>query len=102
MARDTSRKRPTGTSAHSRRAFLKGLGAAGAAVPLAAIAAGAASLPDVISDTGSKEINLKTRRDKALDKRLRAAKDDRKVKVPPHPNNGDEALYPSGIANYTK
>src|SRR5271154_2939965 len=102
MARDTSRKRPTGTSAHSRRAFLKGLGAAGAAVPLAAIAAGAAGLPDVLSDTGSKEVNLKTRHNTAFKKRLHAAADDRAVKVPPHPNNGDEALYPSGIANFTK
>src|SRR5271155_4611953 len=102
MARDTSRKRPTGTSAHSRRSFLKGLGAAGAAVPLAAIAAGAAGLPDVLSDTGSKEVNLKTRHNTAFKKRLHAAADDRAVKVPPHPNNGDEALYPSGIANFTK
>jgi membrane-associated phospholipid phosphatase len=102
MARNTSRKRPTGTSSHSRRAFLKGLGAAGAAVPLAAIAAGAAGLPDVLSDTGSKEVNLKTRHNTAFKKRLHAAADDRAVKVPPHPNNGDEALYPSGIANFTK
>ena len=102
MARNTSRERPTGTSSHSRRSFLKGLGAAGAAVPLAAIAAGAAGLPDVLSDTGSKEVNLKTRHNTAFKKRLHAAADDRAVKVPPHPNNGDEALYPSGIANFTK
>ncbi|MGA6972054.1 MAG: vanadium-dependent haloperoxidase [Candidatus Binatus sp.] len=102
MARNTSRERPTGTSSHSRRAFLKGLGAAGAAVPLAAIAAGAAGLPDVLSDTGSKEVNLKTRHNTAFKKRLHAAADDRAVKVPPHPNNGDETLYTSGIANFTK
>ena len=71
-------------------------------VPLAAITASAAGLPDVISDTSSKELNLKTRRGQALDKRIAAAKDDHKVRVPPHPNNMDEALYPSGIANYTK
>jgi len=101
MAGDT-RKRPAANPAHTRRAFLKGLGAAGAAVPFAALAAGATGLPDVLSDTDSKEVNLKTRHDKAFAKRLHAAKDDRKVPVPPHPNNGDEALYPSGIANFTK
>ena len=101
MAGNT-RKRPAANPAHTRRAFLKGLGAAGAAVPFAALAAGATGLPDVLSDTDSKEVNLKTRHDKAFAKRLHAAKDDRKVPVPPHPNNGDEALYPSGIANFTK
>ncbi len=90
--------------AHSRRAFLKGIGAASVAVPLTAIAANAArtGLPDVLSDTTAKELDLKARRDRAFDKRLKAATDDRKVKVPPHPNNGDEAAYPSGIANFTK
>jgi membrane-associated phospholipid phosphatase len=90
------------TPAHSRREFLKRIGAASMSVPLAAITASAAGLPDVISDTSSKELNLKTRRGQALDKRIAAAKDDHKVKVPPHPNNMDEALYPSGIANFTK
>jgi hypothetical protein len=102
MATGGSDQRPARTSAHSRRAFLKGLGAASAAVPLAAIAAGATGLPDVISDSGSKEVDLKTRHDEAFQKRLHAAKDDRAVKVPPHPNNGDEITYPSGIANFTK
>src|SRR5208282_6105214 len=102
MASHISRKRPTAASAHTRRAFLKGLGAAGAAVPLAAIVAGATGLPDVLSDTGSKEVDLNTRHDKAFAKRLHAAKEDRRVPVPPHPNNGDEATYPSGIANFTK
>ncbi len=100
--RKTSDKQLPKTSAQSRRAFLKGIGAASISVPLAAIAVGAAGLPDVISDTSSKELNLKTRRGQAFDKRLAAAKDDRKVKVQPHTNNGDEALYPSGIANFTK
>jgi membrane-associated phospholipid phosphatase len=87
---------------HSRRAFLKGIGAASVTVPFAAIAASGARFPDVISDTRAKELDLKARRSQAFDKRLNAAKDDRKVKVPPHPNNGDEARYPSGIANFTK
>jgi len=89
--------------AHSRRAFLKGIGAAGATVPLAAIAARAASrIPDVLSDPNEKFVNLDARREQAFQKRQMAAKDDRKVKVPKHPNNGDEALYESGIANFTK
>jgi membrane-associated phospholipid phosphatase len=100
--RDISDPQLSKTPAHSRRAFLKGIGAASVSVPLAAIAASAAGLPDVISDTSSKELNLKTRRGQAFDKRLAAAKDDHKIKVPPHPSNLDEALYPSGIANYTK
>src|ERR1700691_646759 len=89
--------------AHSRRAFLKGLGAAGATVPLAAIAARAASrIPDVLSDPNSDVVNLNARPKQAYQNRVNAAKDDRKVKVPNHSNNGDEALYPSGIANFTK
>ncbi len=104
----TSAKRPDGLRpAHSRRAFLKGIGAAGAAVPLAAIAARAAAqaierMPDVLSDNSSGEVNVNGRPKQAYDKRVSAAKDDRGVKVPPHPNNGDEVTYPSGIANYTK
>jgi membrane-associated phospholipid phosphatase len=86
----------------SRRSFLKGLGAAALAgtVPLAAGAAGA--LPDVLSDTSSKTLNIKARPGQAYQKRLNAAASDRKIKVPAHPTNGDEALYPSGIANFTK
>ena len=103
MDEDTSSKHPARIPAHSRRAFLKGIGAAGVSVPLAAIAANAASrMPDVLSDPGANGLNLKTRRDRAFGKRLNAAIDDRQVKVPHQANNGDEALYPSGIANFTK
>jgi hypothetical protein len=87
---------------HSRRAFLKGLGAAGVSVPFAAIAANARRIPDVLSEPGSQELNLKTRRDEALERRLNAAADDHALKVPRQPNNGDEVKYPSGIANFTK
>src|ERR1700688_4943131 len=74
--------------AHSRRAFLKGIGAAGMAVPLAAVAARAASrIPDILSDPNSSVVDLKARPKQAYKKRLNAAKDDLKVKVPPHPNN---------------
>ena len=92
---------------HSRRAFLKGLGAAGVAAPFVAIATSAVAgrkpkIPDVLSDTHSNVLNLKNRRDQAFNDRLNAAADDHAVKVPPHPTNGDEATYPSGIANFTK
>ena len=92
---------------HSRRAFIKGLGAAGVAAPFVAIATKAAArntpkIPDVLSDTHSNVLNLKNRREAAFNDRLSAAGQDLAVKVPPHPNNGDEATYPSGIANFTK
>jgi membrane-associated phospholipid phosphatase len=103
LGKDKSGKDANATPATSRRAFLKGIGAAGVSVPLAAIAAGAAQrIPDVLSDPSAKVLDLKTRRNEAFDKRLHAAKDDRKVPVPHHRNNGDEATYPSGIANFTK
>ena len=90
-------------SAHSRRAFLKGIGAAGVTVPFAAIAAQAARRsPDVLSDPNSQTLDIKNRRNQAFNNRLNAAADDHQLKAPPHPNNGDEATYPSGIANFTK
>jgi membrane-associated phospholipid phosphatase len=97
----------TPQTSHSRRAFLKGLGAASVAAPFVAIATSAAArskpkIPDVLSDTKSSVLNLKNRRDQAFNDRLNAAADDHAVKVPPHPTNGDEATYQSGIANFTK
>ena len=89
----------------SRRAFLKGLGAAtlAGAVPAAAMAAGkVVAMPDVLSDTKSPQLNINARRNQAYKKRLAAAAQDRKAKTPPHPNNGDETLFPNGIANFTK
>lgn len=84
----------------SRRTFLKGIGAAALAVPLAAGTAGA--VPDVLSDPKSRTLDIKARHNQAFQKRLKAASFDRKIKVPAHPTSGDEALYPSGIANFTK
>src|SRR5260370_29241117 len=85
---------------HSRRAFLKGIGAAGVAAPFVAIATRAAAkgpkIPDALSNTHSKVLDLKNRRDEAFNQRLNAAADDHAVKVPPHPTNGDEKAYPSG------
>ena len=91
---------------HSRRAFLKGIGAAGVTAPIMAIATKVAAkgpkIPDVLSDPHSNEVDLNARPQQAFSKRLDAAREDRHVKVPNHSNNGDEALYPSGIANFTK
>src|SRR5579863_8287066 len=87
----------------SRRAFLKGFGAATIATAVPAIAAAAHRvMPDVLSDTHSPKLNLDARRHQAYRKRLDAASEDRKKKPPPHPNNGDEVLYKNGIANFTK
>ncbi len=59
-------------------------------------------MPDVISDTRSAKLNIAGRRHQAYRKKLKAAVEDRKIKPPTHPTSGDEALYPSGIANFTK
>src|SRR5579872_297234 len=86
-----------------RRAFLKGMGAATIAGAVPGLAAAASKMmPDVLSDTHSPELNINARRGLAYQKRIKAAAGDHKVKTPTHSNNGDEALYPSGIANFTK
>ena len=79
MAKDISDKQQKATRPHSRRAFLKGIGAATATIPLAAIGAAAASkkrLPDVLSQPGSGPLNLNARPPQAFGKRLAAAVDD--------------------------
>lgn len=90
-------------AAPSRRAFLKGFGVAtiASAVPAVAIAAHH-SMPDVISDLHTTKLNINGRRGQAYRNRIKAAQADRKAKVPTHPTSGDELLYPSGIANFTK
>jgi len=97
----TNGDRPT---VPSRRAFLKGFGAAtiAGAIPAVALAAGHKVMPDVLSDIGSAQLNINARRGQAYRKRLAAAVADRKAKTPLHANNGDENLYPNGIANFTK
>jgi hypothetical protein len=91
------------TTSPSRRAFLKGFGAATLAgvVPAIASAARGSGL-DVLSDTKSSQLNIKARRTQAYQKRIAAARADAKIKTPSHPDNGDEVLFPNGIANYTK
>jgi membrane-associated phospholipid phosphatase len=89
---------------HSRRAFLKGIGAAATVVGAAPIAVAAARnvMPDVLSDPNSPQLNINARRGQSYVKKVQAAYGDRKIKTPTHPNNGDEALYPDGRANFTK
>jgi membrane-associated phospholipid phosphatase len=87
--------------APSRRAFLKGFGAATIAGTIPAVAA-ARNLPDVISDLGSSKLNINSRRSLAHQKRLKAAGADFKLKTAKVIHNGDELKYPSGIANFTK
>ena len=90
-------------SVPSRRAFLKGLGAAtlAGAVPAAALAAGI-TMPDVLSDTHAPQLNINARRNQAYRKRLAAAAEDRKTGTPSNLNNGDEIAFPNGIASFTK
>jgi hypothetical protein len=85
----------------SRRAFLKGFGTAAlvGAVPLAS---GLVRLQVAGAASGSPPLNVDARPREALRKRIDAAAMDNKVRVPPHNNNGDEARYENGIANYTK
>jgi membrane-associated phospholipid phosphatase len=59
-------------------------------------------MPDVISDLHTSKLNINARRGKAYQNRLKAAVQDRKAKTPANTNNGDEAKYPTGIANFTK
>ena len=101
MAEDTPSKGQSRNPSHSRRAFLKGLGAASLSVPIASIASAAIQRrPDVLSGPGT--LNFKTRRDQSFNNRFNAAVDDHQVTPAPQVTNGDEARYRSGIANFTK
>ena len=83
----------------SRRDFLKGFGTAAfaGAVPFAT---GLAHLGRTASTAAP--LNISARPQEAYQRRLSAAQEDRKVPVPRHKGNGDEALYSTGIANFTK
>jgi membrane-associated phospholipid phosphatase len=87
----------------SRRAFLKGFGAATIASAAGAVTAAAHGvMPDVISDPHSSKLNINARRGKAYQNRIKAAAQDRRSKTQGLTNNGDEAKYSNGIANFTK
>jgi hypothetical protein len=100
-ARETGNGRKKRTS-QSRRAFLKGLGAGTLSLPIAAIASAAYNhrMPDVLSGPGV--LNFNTRPEQSFNKRFSAAADDLLVPPARQINNGDEQLYPTGIANFTK
>ena len=102
MAEGIPSKGQKQTPSHSRRAFLKGLGAASVTLPIASVASGAhkGRMPDVLS--GPATLNFKTRRNQSFNNRVSAASDDHQVKPAPQVSNGDETTYPTGIANFTK
>ena len=95
---DASVTAATGPTHSSRRDFLKGLGTAAVAgaVPFAT---GFAHFGPIVP---TPPMDINTRQQEAYQRRLNAAQADRAVPVPRHQGNGDEAQYPSGIANFTK
>lgn len=83
------------------RNFLKGVGAAAIAAAVPTVA-GAMPRPRPDATASGKPLSIKRRPEEALDKRMRAATRDLKAGLANHQNNGDELLYPNGIANFTK
>jgi hypothetical protein len=95
----------------SRRTFLE---CAGVSTAVAAAAMGVPSLlaaqdsspcdidPTTADGDVSGPVDGRARRRRAFRIRLRAAIAERGVPVPPQVNNGDEALYPNRIGNYSK
>lgn len=78
-------------------------------VAAAAWAAGAIGLQPLLGSRGSEVSATEIgpllgddRADQALEIREAAAKAERAVPIPDHPDNGDEALYPTKIGNYSK
>jgi len=86
----------------TRRHFLKTFAAVAAAgsVPLATLDARAAGLPDLAANPQT--LNPRRRPGTAFHKKVSAAAGDLIVPVPSQANNGDEAQFPTGVANYTK
>ena len=95
----TSRKPEKGTT---RRNVLKVIGAAAIAggAPLAALGAPAPGLPDLAPNPQT--LDPRRRPSVAFRKKLNAASSDLIIPARTQAANGDEALFPSGIANYTK
>jgi hypothetical protein len=94
---------------HSRRTFVKGMSmlAAGAAASFSNLAVAGtqyAAGPDGCPRLpgGSDPNNPLSRRLRAYQIRVQAALAEYQRPIPPHPNNGDEARYPTKIANYSK
>ena len=84
---------------HTRRAFLKGFGAAAAALPLGALTDRARQAG---VDKALPPLNIKARRGPAFEQRVSAASADHRIPTGKQIANGDEVLFPNGIANFTK
>jgi hypothetical protein len=82
-----------------RRRFLQGMG--GAAAALAAVSPKRVFALPSESDPAGLE-TLGGRRRRCLELRRAAALEEFRLPVPEHRNNGDEALYPNRIGNYSK
>jgi hypothetical protein len=103
-------RRDQGTPASpSRRRFLRNLGVAGVASAVTSIGAinglGHADADAQeflgLADTKSGPA-AKKRRAQAYKLRRNAARDESKIPLPQHPNNGDEQLYSNRIGNFSK
>ncbi len=97
------------TEGYNRRTFLGHV----SKITAAGIAVGSIGLPPLLSGCNEsaegQEINCEIgpdtgseRADAAFQIRLDAAQDERNIPIPPHPCNGDEALYSNKIGNYSK
>src|ERR1700752_2850103 len=92
----------------SRRSFLRHAGATTAAAAAAA-AMGMPSLPmaqeNECIDSGAADpevsgrVNARARRERALQIRIRAARQEHRLPVPVHIDNGDEERYPNRIGS---
>ena len=97
---DADQSRTRANYPHSRRAFI------------GTVAAGVVALPPLLSSKGSEAhaqelepeavTTGKKRRKQAANLRIDAANAERALPIPAHPDNGDEALYPTRIGNYSK
>lgn len=88
--------------APSRRGFLKGMGAAAAL--FGAVPRGTFFASDIEPDAAGPNANAaaQRRRNLAFRMRTQAAQREHAVRIPDHSNNGDEALYPNAIGNFSK
>jgi membrane-associated phospholipid phosphatase len=108
-----------GPKSPARRRFLRGIGAAGAATITAAAtgidwlrpraAAGAQSdfetnfnSKAAVGLDGDGDSAAEIRRDQAFTLRMQAANAEKRVPLPPHLTNGDEARYTNSIGDYSK
>jgi hypothetical protein len=95
---DKKKKRHNHTN---RRAFLRNLGASAAVaavLPASSILSERKAYADDIGPQGGRQ-----RANSAERTRIRAAEvEGNQVPIPDHPDNGDEALYPSHFASYSK